>query len=106
MKTIYINNWARKEHYYFFKNFSEPFFGIVADIDCTEAYKFCKTEKIPFFSYYLHKSLIAVNEIEEFRYRIENEKIMVFDKIHAAATISRADNTFAFTLIDYFEYFN
>ena len=105
MKYLDIQNWSRKEHYEFFKDFDEPYFGIVADIDCTNAYKFCKQNNISFFAYYLHKSLIAVNTIEEFRYRIIDDKITVFDKIHAAATIGRDDGTFAFTLIEYIEEF-
>lgn len=106
MRYLDIQNWSRKEHYDFFKDFDEPFFGIVSEIDCTKAYKLCKQNNISFFAYYLHKSLIAVNSIEEFRYRIVEDKIAVFDKIHAAATIGRIDGTFAFTFIEYFEDFN
>lgn len=105
MKYLDIQNWARKEHYEFFKDFDEPYFGIVADIECTNAYKHCKQNNISFFAYYLHKSLIAINTIEEFRYRITDDKIVIFDKIHAAATIGREDGTFAFTFIEYFEDF-
>jgi chloramphenicol O-acetyltransferase type A len=109
MKYLDIKTWPRKEHYEFFKDFDEPFFGIVADIDCSKAYKFCKENSISFFSYYFHKSLIAVNSIEEFRYRIIDDKVAIFDKIHAAVTIGRDDGTFAFTFIEYnsdFEIFN
>ncbi len=101
MKYIDINNWKRKEHFDFFKNFDEPFWGIVADIDCSIAYNFCKENNISFFAYYLHKSLEAINSVEEFRYRIVDDKIAIYDTIHAAATIGREDGTFAFTLIRY-----
>ncbi len=101
MNYLDINSWKRKEHFEFFKDFKEPFFGIVTDINCTNAYKLCKEKKISFFAYYLHKSLKTVNEIEEFKYRIDGNKIIICDKIHAAATIGRPDNTFAFTFIEF-----
>jgi len=101
MKYIDINTWKRKEHYEFFKDFDEPFWGIVANIDCSNAYQFCKENNISFFAYYLHKSLECVNSIEEFKYRIVDDKIAIYETIHAAATIARENGTFAFTLIEY-----
>lgn len=35
--TLNIANWNRKDHYHFFKDFEEPFFGITVNIDCTKA---------------------------------------------------------------------
>ncbi len=106
MEYLNINNWKRKEHYEFFKDFDEPFFGIVTEIDCTTAYQYCKQNRISFFSYYLHKSLLAVNSVEEFRYRIVDNKIAIYDKIHAAVTIGRDDGTFAFTFVEFISNFN
>jgi chloramphenicol O-acetyltransferase type A len=41
------------------------------------------------FIYYLHKTLVAVNTIESFRYRISDDKIYINDRIDASATIGR-----------------
>lgn len=101
MKTLDINNWKRKEHFNFFSRFDEPFFGIVSEIDCTIAYKVAKEKAHSFFAYYLHKSLAAANEIEEFRYRVEGDKVIVYDEIHASPTIGRDDGTFAFSFIEF-----
>lgn len=106
MKTLLdIENWARHDHFKFFKQFEEPFFGICVDIDCTKSYAKCKNEGISFFLFYLHKSLAAANKIEPFRYRIENEDVFIYDKVHASPTINRSDGTFGFAYIDYYENF-
>jgi chloramphenicol O-acetyltransferase type A len=52
------------------------------------------------FFYYLHKTLVAVNTIESFRYRISDD-IYINDRIDASATIGRPDGTFGFSLIEY-----
>ena len=65
MKIIDINTWKRKEHFNFFSQFDEPFFGIVSEVDCTKAFQFTENEDISFFAYYLHKSLVAANNIDE-----------------------------------------
>ena len=102
MKTLLdIENWPRKEHFHFFRQFEEPFFGATVEIDCTKAYANAKTLKASFFSYYLHKTLEAVNTIEPFRYRISDDQIYICDQINASATIGRKDGTFGFSLIEY-----
>lgn len=102
MKTLLdIENWPRKEHFHFFRQFEEPFFGATVDIDCTKAYANAKTVNVSFFSYYLHKTLVAVNTIESFRYRISDDQIYICDQINASATIGREDGTFGFSLIEY-----
>ena len=102
MKTLLdIENWPRKEHFHFFRQFEEPFFGATVEIDCSKAYANAKTLKASFFSYYLHKTLVAVNTIEPFRYRISDNQIYICDQINASATIGREDGTFGFSLIEY-----
>ena len=104
MKTILdLENWNRKEHFEFFSQFEEPFFSITCTIDMTKAYKKAKELDIPFFIYYLHKSILAINNIENFKYRIEDGKVYCYDEIHASATIMRADHTFGFSLMQYAE---
>ena len=106
MKIIDINTWKRKEHYNFFSQFDEPFFGIVSEVDCTNAFRFTEDEGLSFFAYYLHKSLVAANNIDEFKYRIKDEKVVLFDKIDASPTIGREDGTFAFSFIKFSNDFN
>ncbi|MNQ12396.1 Chloramphenicol acetyltransferase 3 [compost metagenome] len=102
MKTLLdLENWPRKEHFHFFRQFEEPFFGATVEIDCTKAYETAKASDTSFFIYYLHKTLVAVNTIECFRYRISEDQIYINDRIDGSATIGRKDGTFGFSLIEY-----
>ncbi|WP_338407043.1 chloramphenicol acetyltransferase [uncultured Flavobacterium sp.] len=96
-----LENWPRKEHFLFFKQFKEPFFGITTTIDCTKAYETAKQLETSFFVYYLHKTIAAVNTVESFRYRIIDDAVCVFDIINVSATIMRDDESFGFSLIEY-----
>lgn len=102
MKTkLNLSTWPRKEHFGFFSKFEEPFFGLVATIDCTKGYASAKANNISFFIYYLHKVVAAVNSVEEFRYRISGNEVFVYDRVDASATLTRDDNTFGFSLMEY-----
>ena len=98
-----LNTWNRKEHFLFFKQMEEPFFGVTVPIDCTIAYAKAKAMGMSFFTYYLHKTLIAVNNTKAFRYRIIDDDVFIFDQIDASATILREDKTFGFSLMEYSE---
>jgi chloramphenicol O-acetyltransferase type A len=104
-----IETWNRKEHFNFFKQFDEPYYGVTVNLDCTRAYLRSKELGVSFYNYYFHKTLTAINQLENFRYRIENNQVVVYDQINASATILREDHTFGFSSVKYsinFEEFN
>lgn len=100
-QKLNLDTWNRKEHFLFFKQMEEPFFGVTTTLDCTKAYEKSRELGVSFFSYYLHKTLAAVNAIESFRYRIIGDEVYNFDQINASATVLREDKTFGFSLMEY-----
>lgn len=102
-QKLNLETWNRKEHFLFFKQMEEPFFGITTTIDCTIAYQKSKELGVTFFTYYLHKTLTAVNAIEPFKYRIINDDVYIFDEIDVSATVFRDDKTFGFSYMNYVE---
>ena len=105
-KELELSTWNRKEHFEFFSKFEEPFFGTTIHFDCTKAYTKAKELGVSFFTYYLHKTLVAVNNIENFRYRIEDGKVFIYDKINVSSTILREDKTFSFSEVEFNEDLN
>lgn len=100
-QKLNLETWNRKEHFLFFKQMEEPFFGVTITVDCTKAYEKAKEMGVSFFTYYLHKTLVAVNSIEPFRYRIIDNEVYIFDRIDVSSTILREDKTFGFSQIEY-----
>jgi chloramphenicol O-acetyltransferase type A len=100
-QLVNITNWERKDQYHFFRQFDEPFFGVCVQVDVTQAYQYAKEQNVSFFLYYLYQSLLAVNEVESFRYRINGDNVWIFDEIHASPTINRPNGTFGFAYFDY-----
>lgn len=101
MKIIDTETWNRKEHFEFFSKMASPFFGITAEVDCTETYRNAKESNQSFFATYLHKSMLAVNTVEELKLRIADNQVVLYDTVDAGATIARADGTFAFIFVKF-----
>lgn len=102
-QIIDIAHWERKEHYAFFGQMPDPYFGLTAKVDFTECYRQAKAENGSFFLYSLHAILSAMNAIPEFRCRIEDGQVVRYDAIGASPTIAREDGTFGFAYFDWDE---
>ncbi|MEZ4840814.1 MAG: chloramphenicol acetyltransferase [Flavobacteriaceae bacterium] len=101
MKELDIENWNRKEIFQFFKQFTDAYFSVIVHVDVTRAYDYSKKQHISFFVLYLHACMKALNSVENLRYRIREDKVIIHDVIHASPTILRNDNTFGFSFIHY-----
>src|ERR1700761_5849646 len=99
---IDFDNWIRKEHFNFFNQFDEPYYGVNVTIDCTVAYQTAKQNGFSFFLYYLYQSLKASQMIDAFKLRIEGDEVYHYDQIDAGSTISRPNGTFGFGDFTYY----
>jgi len=96
-----VQNWNRKEHYLFFKQFSEPFWGLSFELNVSKVYRKAKNENLSYFTLSLHRILLAINKTEAFKLRIENDELFIYDTIHVSATIGRSDHSFGFSFIEF-----
>ncbi len=104
MKILDKHTWNRQAHFEFFNTFNDPYFGVTIKVDVTKAYEFSRLQKVSFFVTYLHATMRAINDVENFKYRINDaNEVVVFDTIHASPTILRPNKTFGFTFVKYDE---
>jgi len=102
MKTkIDLNTWPRRDYYKYFGSCDDPCFGVIVNVDCTTAYDYCKEHGVSFFLYYMYESIKAINRVENFRYRIIDGEVWLFDRVHASSTVGRKDHTFGFALFEF-----
>jgi len=96
MKEFDIENWYRKSQYEFFKTYKDPFFNITSNLDVTNLYNYCKENELSFSLACIYIAVRCVNQIEEFKLRIYNNKVVKFDEIKIGSTVLNDDNTFSF----------
>lgn len=96
MKYIDIDNWARKEHYRFFRAMDHPHFGLTANVDITRFYRFVKEQRLSFFQAFLYVLTRTANEIPEFRYRIRGEHVIEHEVVHPSFTLMTTEKVFRF----------
>lgn len=96
---IDIETWERKSNYEFFKSFQNPTISITSEVECGGAKARAKAAGQSFFLHYLYAVLRAVNEIPEFRFRIDTEgNVAYFDNVDMLTPIKVKENGRFFTI--------
>lgn len=85
-KVIDMDNWKRKIHCMIFRNSIEPAFCVTFDLDITNFLNKVKAKGYSFTISMVYAACKCANEIEEFRYRFLDGKVVLFDKIDTAFT--------------------
>lgn len=85
-KLIDEKTWPRAMHCMVFKNSVEPSFCVTFEVDVTNLLRKVKEEKYSFTIAMVYAVCKCANEIEEFRYRFLDGKIVLYDKIDTAFT--------------------
>ena len=86
MKYIDLKTWKRKEHFEFFYRMDYPQYNVCMDLDITNFLKFTKDNKLPFYYATIYAVTMAANQMENFRYRIREGKVVLHDITHPSFT--------------------
>lgn len=103
MKYIDLDNWNRKEHYIFFKDMDNPYFSICATLDIDNYYNYLKENSLPFFISTMYATTHIANSITEFKYRIQDDRVVIHESIDAATTIMSDEGVFTYSINHYYE---
>lgn len=104
-KKVDKNSWSRLQQYNFFKEYDNPYFNICTELDVTQLLLSSRQNGLSFFINVLYASIHVANLQKEFRYRMQGEDVLEYDRIHASATVLKDDETFSFCYFDYYSEF-
>lgn len=101
MKYIDIENWKRKEHYQFFSQMDYPQYNICSNLDVTRFVRYVKENKLSFYYSMIYASSFVINQIDEFKYRIRDGKVVLHETIHPSFTdLQPGNELFKFLLVE------
>lgn len=82
MKEIDINSWDRSEHFNFFRRLDLPFYNVNFNLNITELKTNAKSKGISLNNALLYITMKSINKIENFKYRLLNDKVYLYEKIN------------------------
>ncbi|HEV7473401.1 MAG TPA: chloramphenicol acetyltransferase [Pyrinomonadaceae bacterium] len=105
-KYLDTTTWARREVFEFFRGFDKPYFNICTQLDITKLLALVRNRpEVSLMLAYHYFALRVANEIEPFRYRLREGKVLVHDVIHGGTTVLLPDENFTLAYFDYDENF-
>lgn len=96
MKKIDLKSWNRKQHFEFYSQFKQPFFNVCATVDVTNTLNYCKQNHLSYFICSLFLLGYTANQIEAFRYRINDNEVDIHDNLELSCTVLNKDESFSF----------
>jgi len=96
-----LNTWARKQHYSFYREFDQPYFNICCELDASTLYKYCRDRDLSFLNSYLYLTMSAANEVENFRFRMVEDEVRIYQQTAISVTQLAEDQTIRFSDIPY-----
>jgi chloramphenicol O-acetyltransferase type A len=102
-QKIDLKTWERRALFDFFKVFSEPFHGVCIRVDCTATYSYAKEHGLSVFLSLLHRSLVAAQQVENFRTRIVDDTVWLYEEVNGGSAVGRPNGTIGFAHYRYRE---
>src|ERR1700742_301980 len=97
-----LASWSRRELFEFFIGYQNPYFNVCTNVEVTKLLAVVRARPGVKISLAVHYFALRVaNEIEPFRYRLTDGKVLVYDVINGGTTVLLPNESFAYA---YFEY--
>lgn len=102
MQEIDLASWPRREHFVFFRRADLPFYNINTQVDITGVREYAKGKSLSFNSLLIHLVTRSINRIENHRYRVYSEKVILHDCLHPSfAHLGEGEDLFSFVTADF-----
>ncbi len=96
-----LDTWKRRQHFDFYLQYDQPCFNMCVDLDASLAHAYCRENNIAFSQAYLYATMCAANHIENFRYRIAEDGVRVYEEVAISVTQLAQDETIRFSDIEH-----
>jgi chloramphenicol O-acetyltransferase type A len=106
-RYIDLATWPRRAVFEFYLPFDKPYFNVCTQLDVTKLLTALRERQgTNVWLTYHYLALRAANEIEPFRYRLRQGKVLVHDVINGGTTFMLPNETFTLFYFDYAESFS
>lgn len=91
-----VEDYYRQEHFDFFRAYEMPFYNITFNLDITAVKAFAEERRYPAYLTQCFFFARAMSRIEDFRYRVVDDRIVLYDHLEIAATLPAPNGAFSF----------
>ena len=96
-----LDTWPRREAFDYFRGFDKPYFNVCVRLDVAALRAAVAARGAGSLTLAYHFiALRLANQIEPFRWRLQDGRVRVHERIHGGTTVLRDDDSFGFAYLD------
>ena len=96
-----VHNYYRQEHFDFYRAYERPFYGLTWHLQIARVRQFCSQHGYSSYLGLCYFFTRGMAEVEDFRYRLVGDQIVLYDLLHPGATVPAPDGRFSFLYMRY-----
>lgn len=102
MKPIDLAQWKCRTHFEFFRRSDLPFYNVNTQVNVSGLKAFARAKGVSLNNTLMFVTIRALNAIENFRYRLHGETVVLHDGLHPSfAHIREGDDLFSLITLDF-----
>lgn len=101
MAYTVVENYYRQQHFDFFLGYRTPFYSLTLEFEISRLKAFAEDNNYPVYLSLCYYFTRGIQPLKDFRYRVVDDRIVLYDRLDVAATLPAPDRLFSFA---YFEY--
>jgi len=101
MRYRVVENYYRQEHFDFYRGYLSPFYSATFHLPAGPLKAFAKEQGYPLYLSLCYFFTKAMQGIEDFRYRLLDDQIVLYDEVHPGLTLPAPGGLFRFGYFDY-----
>ena len=87
MRSTRIDDYYRQEHFDFYRRSLAPFYSVTFHLEVGRLREYLRGKGYPIYLNLCYLFTRAMQPIEDFRYRLVDGEIVLFDRVHPALTV-------------------
>ena len=101
MSCRIVEDYYRREHFEFFRTYEMPFYTITFNLAVTAVKEFSASHGHPIYLTMCYLFARGMGRVEDFRYRVLDDQIVLHDHLEIAATLPAPNGAFSFAHFDH-----
>ena len=101
MSYSVVEDYYRQQHFDFFRTYEMPFYTITFNLDVTAVKQYASEHSYPIYLTQCFLFARGMSRVEDFRYRVVDDQIVLYDHLEIAATLPAPHGAFSFAQFDY-----
>ena len=91
-----VESYYRQKHFDFWSKYRNPYYSATFHLDMTRLKAYCRDHGIPIYLNLCYFMTRAMRDIEDFRYRLLDGRLVLYDELHPSLAVPAIGGQFTF----------